>query len=344
MNYKLLGRSGLRVSELALGTMTFGEDWGFGASKEESQKIFNAFVEAGGNFIDTAVNYTNGTSEKYVGEFIRGNRERFVVATKYSLNTSPDDPNGGGNHRKNLVQSVEKSLKQLNTDYIDLLWLHAWDFMTPLEEVMRGLDDLVRLGKILYIGISDTPAWIVSQGNMLATLRGWTPFIGLQVEYNLLQRTPERDLLPMARSLDLGVTAWAPMAGGALTGKYNNPSAEKGRLSPQSARLNEHNRAIAAVVEEIAKELETSPAQVALNWVRQQSGTIIPLIGAKRESQMKDNLGSLKFMLSETHMNLLNEASKIELGFPHDFLASEPVLKAIHGSTYGKIEKRQNTY
>lgn len=344
MNYKLLGRSGLRVSELALGTMTFGEDWGFGASKEESQKIFNAFVEAGGNFIDTAVNYTNGTSEKYVGEFIRGNRERFVVATKYSLNTSPDDPNGGGNHRKNLVQSVEKSLKQLNTDYIDLLWLHAWDFMTPLEEVMRGLDDLVRLGKILYIGISDTPAWIVSQGNMLATLRGWTPFIGLQVEYNLLQRTPERDLLPMARSLDLGVTAWAPMAGGALTGKYNNPSAEKGRLSPQSARLNEHNRAIAAVVEEIAKELETSPAQVALNWVRQQSGAIIPLIGAKRESQMKDNLGSLKFMLSETHMNLLNEASKIELGFPHDFLASEPVLKAIHGSTYGKIEKRQNTY
>lgn len=344
MNYKLLGRSGLRVSELALGTMTFGEDWGFGASKEESQKIFNAFVEAGGNFIDTAVNYTNGTSEKYVGEFIRGNRERFVVATKYSLNTSPDDPNGGGNHRKNLVQSVEKSLKQLNTDYIDLLWLHAWDFMTPLEEVMRGLDDLVRLGKILYIGISDTPAWIVSQGNMLATLRGWTPFIGLQVEYNLLQRTPERDLLPMARSLDLGVTAWAPMAGGALTGKYNNPSAEKGRLSPQSARLNEHNRAIAAVVEEIAKELETSPAQVALNWVRQQSGTIIPLIGAKRESQMKDNLGSLKFMLSETHMNLLNKASKIELGFPHDFLASEPVLKAIHGSTYGKIEKRQNTY
>lgn len=344
MNYKLLGRSGLRVSELALGTMTFGEDWGFGASKEESQKIFNTFVEAGGNFIDTAVNYTNGTSEKYVGEFIRDNRERFVIATKYTLNTSPDDPNGGGNHRKNLVQSVEKSLKQLNTDYIDLLWLHAWDFMTPIEEVMRGLDDLVRSGKILYIGVSDTPAWIVSQGNMLATLRGWTPFIGLQVEYNLLQRTPERDLLPMARSLDLGVTAWAPMAGGALTGKYNKPSAEKGRLSPQSARLNEHNRAIATVVEEIAKELEASPAQVALNWVRQQSGTIIPLIGAKREDQMKDNLGSLKFKLSDTHLNLLNAASKIELGFPHDFLASEPVLKAIHGSTFGKIEKRKNTY
>ncbi|MBI0579990.1 aldo/keto reductase [Neobacillus cucumis] len=191
MNYKLLGRSGLRVSELALGTMTFGEDWGFGASKEESKKIFNAFVEAGGNFIDTAVNYTNGTSEKYVGEFIRENRQQFVVATKYTLNTRPNDPNGGGNHRKNLVQSVEKSLKQLQTEYIDLLWLHAWDFMTPVEEVMRALDDLVRSGKILYVGVSDTPAWIVSQANMLAALRGWTPFIGLQVEYNLLQRTPE---------------------------------------------------------------------------------------------------------------------------------------------------------
>ncbi|MDP4163375.1 MAG: aldo/keto reductase, partial [Bacillota bacterium] len=213
MKYKLLGKSGLRVSELALGTMTFGEDWGFGASKEESQKIFNAFVEAGGNFIDTAVNYTNGTSEKYVGEFIREQREQFVLATKYTLNTRPNDPNGGGNHRKNLVQSVEKSLKQLQTDYIDLLWLHAWDFMTPVEEVMRALDDLVRAGKILYVGISDTPAWIVSQANTLASLRGWTPFIGLQVEYNLLQRTPERDLLPMARALDIGVTAWAPMAG-----------------------------------------------------------------------------------------------------------------------------------
>ncbi|MDQ1147809.1 aryl-alcohol dehydrogenase-like predicted oxidoreductase [Bacillus sp. SORGH_AS 510] len=340
MKYKVLGKSGLRVSELALGTMTFGEDWGFGASKEESHKIFQAFVEAGGNFIDTAVNYTNGTSEKYVGEFIREQREQFVVATKYTLNTRPNDPNGGGNHRKNLVQSVEKSLMQLQTDYIDLLWLHAWDFMTPVEEVMRALDDLVRSGKVLYVGISDTPAWIVSQANMLATLRGWTPFIGLQVEYNLLQRTPERDLLPMARSLDIGVTAWAPIAGGALTGKYNNPSAEKGRLSPQSARLNERNRAISAVVDEVAEELNVSPAQVALNWVRQQSGTVIPLIGAKREEQMKDNLESLTFQLSTEHLSRLNEASKIELGFPHDFLASEPVLNAIHGKTYGKIEKR----
>ncbi|MGG3562409.1 aldo/keto reductase [Neobacillus rhizosphaerae] len=340
MKYKLLGKSGLRVSELALGTMTFGEDWGFGASKEESQKIFQAFVEAGGNFIDTAVNYTNGTSEKYVGEFIREQREQYVVATKYTLNTRPNDPNGGGNHRKNLVQSVEKSLKQLQTDYIDLLWLHAWDFMTPVEEVMRALDDLVRSGKILYVGISDTPAWIVSQANMLASLRGWTPFIGLQVEYNLLQRTTERDLLPMARALDIGVTAWAPMAGGALTGKYKNPSAENGRLSPQSARLNERNRAIAAVVEEVANGLNVSPAQVALNWVRQQSGTVIPLIGAKREEQMKDNLGSLTFQLSDEHLSQLSEASKIELGFPHDFLASEPVLNAIHGKTYEKIEKK----
>ena len=208
MRYKLLGKSGLRVSELALGTMTFGEDWGFGASKEESKKIFDAFVEAGGNFIDTAVNYTNGTSEEYLGEFIQGKREQFVIATKYSLTTRPNDPNGGGNHPKNLVQSVEASLRKLKTDYIDVLWLHAWDFMTPVEEVMRGLDDLVRSGKVLYIGVSDTPAWIVSQANTLASLRGWTPFIGLQVEYSLMQRAPERDLLPMAKALDIGVTAW----------------------------------------------------------------------------------------------------------------------------------------
>ncbi|WP_257985118.1 aldo/keto reductase [Bacillus sp. T33-2] len=223
---------------------------------------------------------------------------------------------------------------------MDLLWLHAWDFITPVEEVMRALGDLVRSGKILYVGVSDTPAWIVSQANMLSTLRGWTPFIGLQVEYNLLQRTPERDLLPMARALDIGVTAWAPMAGGALTGKYSNPSAEKGRLSPQSARLNERNRGIGAVVEEIAKELAVLPAQVAINWVRQQAGTVIPLIGAKREGQMKDNLGSLAFRLSETHLTQLNEASKIDLGFPHDFLASESVLNAIHGTTFEKIEKK----
>lgn len=341
MRYKLLGKSGLRVSELALGTMTFGEDWGFGASKEESQKIFNAFTEAGGNFIDTAVNYTNGTSEAYLGEFIQSEREQYVVATKYSLNTRRKDPNGGGNHRKNLVQSVEASLKRLQTDYIDLLWLHAWDFLTPVEEVMRALDDLVRAGKVLYVGISDTPAWIVSQANTLASLRGWTPFIGLQVEYNLMQRAPERDLLPMARAFDIGVTAWAPMAGGALTGKYRNNNSDLKRLSPNSARLKDKNILIAEAVVEIANEIDRSPAQVAINWVRQQSGVIIPLVGARKESQMKDNLESVQFKLEPEHLERLNEVSKIELGFPHEFLSSEPVLNALHGETLSLIDNHR---
>jgi aryl-alcohol dehydrogenase-like predicted oxidoreductase len=343
MRYKLLGKSGLRVSELALGTMTFGEDWGFGANIEESRRIFDAYVQAGGNFIDTACNYTNGSSEKFIGEFIQGNREQFVIATKYSLTTRRNDPNGGGNHRKNLVQTIEGSLKRLNTDYIDLLWLHAWDFMTPVEEVMRALDDLVRAGKVLYIGISDTPAWIVSQANTIAMLRGWTPFIGLQVEYNLLQRSPERDLLPMARAFDIGVTAWAPIAGGALTGKYLNDQAmgESKRLAPESKRLNDVNSKIAMEVVKIADEIEKSPAQVALNWVRQQSGVMVPLIGARKESQMIDNLGAVEFKLTQEHFQRLDEVSKIELGFPHDFLSSDPVRNALFGTTFSKIDNHR---
>ncbi|MGL5880379.1 MAG: aldo/keto reductase, partial [Xenococcaceae cyanobacterium] len=219
MRYKLLGNSGLRVSELCLGTMTFGEDWGWGGSYEESRKMFDAFAAAGGNFLDTANLYTNGTSEKYVGEFVAGDRHKWVIATKYSLNTGNGEINAGGNHRKNMVQAVEASLQRLNMEYIDLLWLHAWDFTTPVEEVMRSFDDLVRMGKVLYIGVSDTPAWIISQANTLANLRGWTPFIGLQIEYSLKERTPERDLLPMAQALGIGVTAWSPLGAGVLTGK-----------------------------------------------------------------------------------------------------------------------------
>ena len=222
MQYKLLGKSGLRVSELCLGTMTFGEDWGWGASKEESKKIYDVFREAGGNFIDTANIYTNGTSEEYLGEFIATERDAIVLATKYTNGLGDGNPNGSGNQRKSMVQSVEGSLKRLGTDYIDVLWLHTWDFMTPAEEVMRAFDDLIRAGKVLYIGISDAPAWVVSQCNTLAELRGWTQFIGLQIEYSLIQRDPERDLLPMAHTLDVGVTAWSPLASGWLTGKYTN--------------------------------------------------------------------------------------------------------------------------
>jgi aryl-alcohol dehydrogenase-like predicted oxidoreductase len=218
---QLLGKSGLRVSELCLGAMTFGEEWGWGASKEECHKIFNAYVDAGGNFIDTANKYTEGTSEKYIGEFIAADRDRFVLATKYTSNTRRGDPNAGGNHRKNMIQSLEATLERLNTDYIDLYWVHAWDPLTPIEEMIRALDDMVRAGKILYIGISDAPAWIVSQANTLANLKGWTEFTGLQIEYSLIERTPERELLPMSDALNIGVTAWSPLGGGVLTGKYN---------------------------------------------------------------------------------------------------------------------------
>src|SRR6266403_1419980 len=232
MRYRLLGNSGLRVSEAALGTMTFGEDWGWGAAKDEARKVYDAFREVGGNFIDTANVYTNGTSESFLGEFMQGHPQSVVMATKYTNAAPGTDPNAAGNHRKSMVQAVEASLKRLQTDYIDLYWVHIWDQITPVEEVMRGLDDLVRAGKVLYVGISDAPAWWTAQANTLAQLRGWSPFIGLQIEYSLTERTVERELVPMAKALNIGVTAWSPLAGGVLTAKYHGhvPS-EPGRLS-----------------------------------------------------------------------------------------------------------------
>ena len=219
MRFKLLGKSGLRVSEICLGTMTFGEDWGWGSSKDESRKIFDTYIEAGGNFFDTANMYTNGTSEKMLGEFASKDRGRYIIATKYTFPIREKDPNSGGNHRKSLVQSVERSLANLKTDYIDLIWVHAWDCFTPVEEVMRALDDLVRAGKILYVGVSDYPAWLVARANTLAEFKGWTPFVALQIEYSLVERAPERDLIPMARNFGLTVTPWSPLGGGVLTGK-----------------------------------------------------------------------------------------------------------------------------
>lgn len=339
MRYKLLGKSGLRVSELALGTMTFGEEWGWGASKEESRKIFDTYAEAGGNFIDTANRYTEGTSEKWVGEFIQSDREHFVLASKYTLVTRQGDPNASGNHRKNLVQALGASLKRLGTDYLDLYWLHAWDFTTPIEEVLRALDDQVRAGHILHIGISDTPAWVVSRANAIAELRGWTPFTALQIEYSLIERTPERDLLPMARALDIAVTPWAPLAGGLLTGKYTaNQGGEDKRLKEGSGRLAERNVAIARVVDEIAGELGRPPSQVALGWVRQQAGTMVPIVGARRAAQLKENLGALEFTLSGEHLARLSEASRIELGFPHAFLQSPGVQNVLYSGIREQID------
>jgi len=348
MRYKLLGKSGLRVSELCLGTMTFGEDWGWGASKEESRAIFDAFVEAGGNFVDTANRYTDGTSEKFVGEFIASERGRFVVATKYTLFMDRDDVNASGNHRKNMVQSLEASLKRLDTDYVDLYWLHAWDYMTPVEEVMRALDDLVRAGKVLYVGISDTPAWIVSQANTLADLRGWSRFVGLQVQYNLIERSIERDLLPMARAFDVGVTAWGTLRAGVLTGKYSQPDPdEPKRLGDQ--QLSEREQAIVDEVLKIAEEIGRSPAQVAINWARQQpfdetqgrSNTIIPIIGARTVRHLRDNLACLEFELTGEQLARLNQVSQFDLGFPHDFLASDGVKDVVFGGNLSRIDNHR---
>jgi len=348
MNYRLFGPTGLRVSELALGTMTFGEEWGWGAPKEESRRIFDAYAAAGGNFLDTANRYTEGTSERWVGEFVAAERERFVVATKYSLFTRKGDPNAAGNHRKSLVQSLEASLERMQLDYVDLYWVHAWDYLTPVDEVMRALDDVVRAGKALYVGISDTPAWIVARANMLAELRGWTPFAGIQVEYSLIQRTVERELLPMARALDLAVTAWGAIGGGVLTGKYN-PDADAalreqpGRLrsNPNAARRAERNLRIAEAVREVARETGRSAAQVALNWVRHQPGKVVPILGARTLRQVEDTLGAVGWELDGDQRKRLDEASRIEAGFPHEFLQQPNIRDQVYAGTWERILDRR---
>ena len=345
MRYKLLGKSGLRVSELCLGTMTFGEDWGWGASPEESRKVYDTFLEAGGNFIDTANVYTNGTSERLLGEFMHGQRERIVLATKYTNAVPGTDPNAAGNHRKSMVQALEASLKRLKTDYIDLYWLHIWDQMTPIEEVMRGFDDLVRQGKILYAGVSDMPAWVVAQANTLANLRGWTPFVGLQVEYSLIERTTERELLPMAAGLGLGVTAWSPLARGVLTGKQLEAGGAKDSRQShpgmkQFMASDARKEAIVREVVALARECGHSPAQVALAWLRQRATPVIPIIGARKLAQVKDNLACVDIRLEPAFLQRLDAVSRIEMGFPHDIFASEMARSLSFGGMWDRIDAR----
>ena len=355
MRYKLLGNSGLRVSELSLGTMTFGDDWGWGASKEESRRIFDAYAEAGGNFIDGANIYTGGSSERYIGEFVGSDRDRFVIATKYTMGSHPEfpdsrvtDPNAGGNHRKAMVQALDASLKRLGTDYIDVYWVHVWDVVTPVEEMMRALDDMVRAGKVLYVGVSNAPAWIVSQANTMAHFRDWTPFVGLQVQYSLVDRAPERDLLPMAQALDLALVAWGVIGAGVLSGKYSkrDPTAAKdgGRLSIQSwaeGYLTERNVAIAEEVGRIADEIGRTASQVAINWVTRQRGVMIPIIGATTEAQIRDNLASLDFDLSDEHLRRLDSVSQIELGSPHDFISNDFTKQVVHGETFPLLDNHR---
>ncbi|MEV6557835.1 aldo/keto reductase [Nocardia sp. NPDC051756] len=339
--YRLLGRSGLRVSPLSLGTMTFGADWGWGADKDEARKIFDTYLDRGGNFIDTASQYTNGTSEQLLGEFTADNRESLVLATKYTMLRRPGDPNSGGNNRKSMFASVEASLRKLNTDYIDLLYLHAWDFMTPVDEILRGMDDLVRSGKVLYVGISDAPAWQVARMQTIADLRGWSPLIALQIEYSLAERTVERDLIPMARELGLGVIPWSPLAGGVLTGKYTRADlVHEGAGSPEGTRkdvvaaqgsLTEQALDIADVVKEVAAELGKTPAQVALAWTLRNPGVTSPIIGARTATQLEDNLGALDVEFDAAQLIRLEQASAIQLGFPHDMLARPMTRNVISG-------------
>ena len=322
MRYKLFGNTGLRVSELALGTMTFGPDWGWGADKDESRAMFDAYAEAGGNFIDTANRYTNGTSERLVGEFVGDDRDRFVVATKYTLSQNGRDPNAAGNHRKSMVTALEASLRRLDTDYVDVYWVHIWDPFTPIEEMMRALDDQVRAGKVLYIGISDAPAWVVARANAVAEARGWTPFSGLQSQYSLVERNAERELLPMSINLDMAFTAWGALGSGLLSGKYNaDPSGGGGRIASAGwGGLSDQKLAVAAAAIDVAKQIGATASQVALSWVRRRSATMIPIVGASKASQLRDNLACLDVMLDDDQVAQLDEASAIELGFPYDFI------------------------
>ena len=337
MRLRLLGNTGLRVSELCLGTMTFGEDWGWGATREVSRQIVDAFAEAGGNFIDTANNYTNGTSETIVGECLRAERERFVVATKYSLRVqtgNAHDVNLGGNSRRSMLRSVEKSLRRLNTDYIDLLYLHMWDYTTPVDEVLQAAQQLVLSGKVLYFAFSDTPAWVIASALAKAEFHGWPKPVGVQIPWSILDRGVEREVLPMARANGLAVLPWGLLESGTLTGKYSQPSGEPRRQKSAS----DTEVAAGSAVARLANEIGRSPAQVAINWVRQQPGNIIPILGARTVGQLQDNLGCLDFRLTGEQMASLAEVAGFKQGFPNGFLHSDHVRGLIFGESFARLE------
>jgi aryl-alcohol dehydrogenase-like predicted oxidoreductase len=325
-DYVTLGRSGLRVSPFCLGAMTFGEDWGWGTSVPESESIIARFLERGGNFIDTANVYTKGHSEKIIGDFVghdRNRRDRVVIATKFFGNLYPNDPNGGGAGRKAIVAACEQSLRRLRTDYIDLYWMHAWERFTPIDETLRALDDLVRAGKVRYIGFSDTPAWKVAQAQTLAECRNWTPLVALQIEYSLLERTVEGELIPMALEMGLGVTPWSPLRGGALSGKYTRDTAhtlKADRGERVTSFLNEKCYAIIDQLIRIGYELNTNPAAVALAWVQSRPGVTSTIIGARRLAQLDDNLAALDLRLSAADVAALDALSEPTLNFPAQFL------------------------
>src|ERR1700753_1249502 len=335
--YVTLGRSGLRVSPLCLGAMTFGEDLGWGTSVEESQQIIDRYTELGGNFIDTANFYTRSHSEKILGDHIgrhAARRDRLVIATKFSGNLYPGDPNGGGSGRKSLVNACENSLRRLQTNYIDLYWLHIWDANPPIEETMAALDDLVRAGKVRYIGVSDTPAWKIAQANLIARFRGWPSFIGLPIEYSLLERTVEQELVPMAVEFVLGITPWSPLKSGVLSGKYTRANAgqhQADRGAMVGAFLNEKTYAVIDELEAIAGVHDTNVASVALAWVRAQPGVSSVIIGARRLSQLGDNGRAVDVDHSADELARLDSLTKPRFGFPQNMIEMAPGI--LNGGT-----------
>lgn len=336
-HYVTLGKSGLRVSPLCLGAMTFGEDWGWGSSVADSEAIIDRFLERGGNFIDTANAYTRGHSEKILGDHLGkdpAKRDRVVLATKFLSNLYRGDPNGGGAHRKAILAACEQSLRRLRTDYIDLYWMHAWDATTPIEETMRALDDLVRDGKVRYIGFSDTPAWKCAQAQTLAHFRDWSPLIALQIEYSLLERTVEGELIPMALELGMGVTPWSPLRSGVLSGKYTRDQHGKhaaGRGDWALSALNDKTYGLLEAMALIAEELRTTVARVAIAWVQSRPGVASTIIGARTLAQLDDNLAALEVKLGSVHLAKLDALSKPQLNFPADFIANGAAF--VHGGT-----------
>ncbi|MCB2059542.1 MAG: aldo/keto reductase [Novosphingobium sp.] len=331
-DYRLLGRSGLRVSPLALGTMTFrvGNGASWGSSDEEAGKMVDMYIDRGGNFIDTADFYGQmGQSEVLLGELVKGRRDPLVISTKYTLTTEPGNANASGNHRKNMIKSVEDSLRRMQTDYIDLLYLHMWDFRTPVDEILRAFDDLVRMGKVLYIGLSDTPAWQASRMQAIAELRGWTQFCALQISYSLIERTVEREMIPMAKEMGMGVSPWAPLGQGVLTGKYTrddlvppdpNDISSRKAINALGGKLTERNIDIADAVIAVAKEIGCTPAQVAVAWTLKNPSVCSPVIGVRTPAQLEDNLGALEVEISDEQMARLDEVSAVPPVFPMDVL------------------------
>jgi aryl-alcohol dehydrogenase-like predicted oxidoreductase len=323
MEIRILGPSGLRVSRLCLGTATFGNrDWG--CDENESGRILDRFLEAGGNFVDCANKYADGESEVVLGRLLRGKRDRIVVGTKYTGTLDDTDPNASGNHRKSLARSLDRSLRNLQTDHLDILWVHAWDGVTPIDVLMRALDDQVRAGKVLTVGMSNAPAWMISHAQAIASARGWSPFVAVQNEYNLLQRGAERELLPMTSYLRMGYVAWAPFAQGRLTGKYSGEAADRKRLNAQESEMSDAQQGVVGENLAVAKELNAPPTAVAVRWMMQHQPQVIPIIGARSVEQLEANMRCLEMELSEEQLKRLNSVSEIDWGSPTTFMRSEP--------------------